>query len=218
MTKQDKHSAIWIFSIVALAILVLTFILSACNEPARPAAPAPAPGATVVAAPVGPALGADPYAPRAPVASQPYARAVIREARALMGMSAPAAMFGAQIQTESAWRPNAHSIYAAGLAQFIPATARDMERRYPLELGQGGPLNPEWSIRALVMYDRDLYRPISAATDCDRWAFTLSAYNGGPGWIPRDRALCQPEPRVPEANLDRQAAVLSALGRLRDLQ
>jgi soluble lytic murein transglycosylase-like protein len=124
-----------------------------------------------------------------PVASRPYQRSVIREGRALFGMNAPSAMFGAQIQTESGWRPNAHSIYAAGLAQFIPSTAAYMARRYPLELGSGNALDPEWSIRALVRYDYDLFEPIRASTVCDRWAFTLSAYNGGPGWIPRDRAL-----------------------------
>ena len=126
-----------------------------------------------------------------PAAALPYQRSVIREARALFGMNAPAAMFGAQIQTESGWRPNAHSVYATGLAQFIPSTAAAMARRYPLELGLSGPLNPEWSIRALVRYDRDLRQSIEARTDCDRWAFTLSAYNGGPGWISRDRGLCR---------------------------
>jgi soluble lytic murein transglycosylase-like protein len=125
-----------------------------------------------------------------PSASVPYKRDVIREGRALFGMTSPAAMFGAQIQTESGWRPNAHSIYAAGLAQFIPSTANYMARRYPLDLGSGNALDPQWSIRALVRYDYDLHQPISAVSDCDRWAFTLSAYNGGPGWIPRDRAMC----------------------------
>lgn len=126
----------------------------------------------------------------APPASRPYERSVIREGRVLFGLNAPIPMFGAQIQTESGWRPNAHSPYASGLAQFIPSTAAAMARRYPLQLGSGGPLNPEWSIRALVRYDYDLYQPIQAISDCDRWAFALSAYNGGPGWIPRDRALC----------------------------
>ncbi len=125
----------------------------------------------------------------APSASLPYTRSVIREGRAVFGMASPNALFGAQIQTESNWRPSARSPYATGLAQFIPSTAAYMARKYPLELGEGNPLNPEWSIRALVRYYHDLYVPIRAATVCDRWAFTLSAYNGGPGWIPRDRVL-----------------------------
>lgn len=105
-------------------------------------------------------------------------------------------MFGAQIETESAWRPNAHSAYASGLAQFIPSTAHYMALRYPLSLGDGGPLSPEWAIRALVLYDRDIYQgryvnAVPPATDCDRWAFTLSGYNGGEGWINRDRSMCR---------------------------
>lgn len=136
------------------------------------------------------ALGAE-----LPAAAKPYERTVIREAHAGMGLNAPTAMFGAQIQTESGWRPNAHSIYASGLAQFIPGTAREMAQRYPLSLGQGGPLNPEWAIRALVFYDRDIYRgryvnAVKLATPCDGWAFALSGYNGGEGWISRDRSMC----------------------------
>ena len=40
----------------------------------------------------------------------------------------------------------------------------------------------------MVIYDNDLYGAIIAATDCDRLAFTLSAYNGGAGWVSRDKA------------------------------
>lgn len=127
--------------------------------------------------------------PGPPARSLPYKRMLIREGRAVLGLTAPISMFAAQIQTESAWRPGAHSIYAAGLAQFIPSTADAMAEKYQ-ELADDDPLNPQWAIRALVRYDRDLYQPIRAISDCDRWAFTLSAYNGGPGWIARDRALC----------------------------
>jgi soluble lytic murein transglycosylase-like protein len=123
---------------------------------------------------------------------------MIRESRAVWGIAAPVSLFGAQIQTESAWRPSAHSIYAAGLSQFIPSTAAAMSRKYP-ELGDAEPLNPQWAIRALVRYNHDIYtgrfvNAVQPATDCDKWAFALSGYNGGEGWIPRDRALCRQEP------------------------
>lgn len=133
-----------------------------------------------------------------PAAARPYQRTMLRESRAVWGMSAPIAIFGAQIQTESAWRPGAHSIYASGLAQFIPSTAEAMSRKYP-ELGGAAPLNPNWAIRGLVRYDRDIYRghfvnAVAPASECDRWAFALSGYNGGEGWIARDRALCRARP------------------------
>lgn len=130
-----------------------------------------------------------------PLPARPYQRTMIRESRAVWGITAPTALFGAQIQTESAWRPGAHSIYAAGLSQFIPSTADMMERKYP-ELGNDGPLNPQWAIRALVRYDHDIYRgrfvnAVPPASECDKWGFVLSGYNGGEGWISRDRAQCE---------------------------
>lgn len=51
--------------------------------------------------------------------------------------------------------------------------------------------NPEMQLRALVAYDRNLYRQIRfGATEQDRLAFMLSAYNGGFGGLLRDRRLC----------------------------
>lgn len=147
--------------------------------------------------PAAPAVAAEPGDPLAvPIAARPYQRTMIREARAVWGLAAPVALFGAQVQTESAWRPNARSPYAAGLAQFIPATAAAISRKYPETLGEGDPLNPQWAIRALVQYDHDIFvgrfvNAVPPATECDRWAFTLSGYNGGEGWINRDRALCR---------------------------
>lgn len=145
-----------------------------------------------------PEIAGEPDPMLVPQAARPYQRTMLRESRAVWGMAAPTALFGAQIQTESAWRPGAHSIYAAGLAQFIPTTAEEMARRYP-ELGGAAPLNPGWAIRALVRYDRQIYlgrfvNAVPPASECDRWAFVLSGYNGGEGWISRDRALCRERP------------------------
>ena len=38
-----------------------------------------------------------------------------------------------------------------------------------------------------MTYDRYLYDRIRARDDCERMAMTLSAYNGGLGWISRDQ-------------------------------
>lgn len=111
-------------------------------------------------------------------------------AHALLGR-APVPLFAAQIHQESGWRVDARSPYAGGLAQFTAGTAADMARWYP-ELGPADAYDPRWALRALVRYDHRLYTSIAdTASDCDRWAMTLSAYNGGPGWLTRDRALCR---------------------------
>ncbi|UPG87011.1 transglycosylase SLT domain-containing protein [Luteibacter aegosomatis] len=123
-------------------------------------------------------------------AAKSWQRTVQREAHAVWGITAPVSAFGAQIEQESAWRPNARSPYAGGLAQFTADTASDMARWYP-ELGPADPYDPRWAIRALVRYDYRLYNGVlGARSECDHWAMTLSAYNGGAGWLSRDRALC----------------------------
>lgn len=128
-----------------------------------------------------------------PPQAERYRRDLIRSARYVFGMSAPIAVLAAQVHQESAWNPTARSAYASGLAQFTPATARDMARLHPDELGngskEGAPLDSRWALLALCRYDKTLFDAASyAATPADRWAFVLAGYNGGPGWIPRDRA------------------------------
>lgn len=119
-----------------------------------------------------------------------HRRVLTREAQAQWGLKAPVARFAAQVHQESAWRSEARSAYAGGLAQFTPATAEWISRVYPRELGEQAPYSPKWALRALVVYDRHLYDRIDdTATDCDRWAMTLSSYNGGGGWLNRDRRL-----------------------------
>ena len=128
----------------------------------------------------------------APMVAQPYQRALTREARALWGLNAPVAAMGAEIEQESGWNPDARSAYAGGLAQFTPQTAAWISGAYRKELGENQPFNPQWAIRALVRYDFDLRRQVApAASDCDHWGFTLSAYNGGAGNLAKDRAICR---------------------------
>lgn len=128
-------------------------------------------------------------APVIPQQAQKHRALLTREARAQWGMDAPVATFAAQIHQESAWRENAVSKAGAqGLAQFMPATARWLPEVAPAT-GEPMPFSPSWAIRAMVTYDRWLFRRIVAWTDCDRWAFALSAYNGGLGWVQRDKAV-----------------------------
>lgn len=119
-----------------------------------------------------------------------YQRALIANVHAVWGLNGPVATMAAQVHQESGWNPDAKSPFAGGLAQFTPDTADWISQKYATELGTNQPYNPVWALRALARYDKYLYDTMSfAETDCDRWAFTLSAYNGGAGWITRDRIL-----------------------------
>ena len=77
------------------------------------------------------------------------------------------------------------------MTQFMPATAAWIAKAYPVELGDNAPLNPSWAIRALVTYDKYLWDRVAAADGCHRLCFALSAYNGGLGWVQRDKKLAQ---------------------------
>lgn len=121
-----------------------------------------------------------------------YQRQITTEAHTVFGLSAPVATLAAQIHQESGCRADAVSrVGAGGLAQFMPATARDMARIYPSELGPADVTNPRWAIKAQARYMRDLTRSTPGKTECDTWAFGLAAYNGGLGWVRRDQAACR---------------------------
>lgn len=127
-----------------------------------------------------------------------FQRELTRNARAVWGLNAPIAVFAAQIHQESLWRTDAKSPYAGGLAQFTPGTAKWIAGAYPADLKSAAPFNPSWALRALVQYDQHLFTRVSGRTSCDRWAFTLSGYNGGPGWVTRDKALTRKNGADPE--------------------
>ena len=123
-----------------------------------------------------------------PRAAQQYRATLVRAAHATWGMNAPVSVFAAQVHTESWWRNNTVShVGAQGLAQFMPATARWLPSVAP-ETGKPEPFNPGWSLRALCIYDKWLWERNNGASDYERMAFTLSAYNGGQGWVNRDKA------------------------------
>jgi soluble lytic murein transglycosylase-like protein len=127
-----------------------------------------------------------------PKAAAQYRHDLVRSARFVWGVDAPVATMAAQIHQESAFRPAVCSKFACGLTQFTPATAAWISGAYTAELGTADVMNPLWAMKALARYDRHLYARIGGtASLCDRWAMTLSAYNGGAGWVTRDRALAK---------------------------
>jgi soluble lytic murein transglycosylase-like protein len=135
-------------------------------------------------------------APRQSCAAEPvphqaaiYRNDLVRNARLVWGLNAPIATFAAQVHQESGWNARAVSrVGAKGLAQFMPATA-DWIGGIDPALVERQPDNPVWALRALAIYDRWLWDRIQAETACDRMAMVLSSYNGGLGWLLKDKAL-----------------------------
>ena len=122
-----------------------------------------------------------------PRAAQPHKAALIKAAHYEFGLDAPVALLAAQIHAESHWRPDVTSALGAqGLAQFMPATARWLPEVAP-HTGKPEPYSPGWSIRAMCAYDNWILKQISAENSFERWAMTLSAYNGGLGWLKKDK-------------------------------
>lgn len=119
-----------------------------------------------------------------------YQRELTRVVQQEWGLSGHVTVHAAQIHQESAWRADVDSpVGAQGIAQFMPATSQWIAEIYP-DLGQAAPYSPGWAMRAMTRYNRWHWERLSsAADDCQRWAFSLSAYNGGLGWVQRDQRL-----------------------------
>jgi soluble lytic murein transglycosylase-like protein len=125
---------------------------------------------------------------------------LIREIRYSWGLSQDPANFFAQVHQESNWRANARSRFAAGLTQFTPDTARGMQaasRLRELCTNSGGcPLDPAWALRAMVTYDRSIWKSLEKSfyPGQEQLAATLAGYNGGVGWVRRERDACRAVP------------------------
>ena len=116
-----------------------------------------------------------------------YREYLIKESRFVWGIEAPSATFAAQIHTESGWNEKAKSpAGAVGLTQFMPK-ADDWIGNIYTELAEADPYNPYWAINALVLYNKYHFDRIQAVNLANKMAFTLSAYNGGLGWVLRDK-------------------------------
>lgn len=124
-----------------------------------------------------------------PDAAHKHRRTLVRSAHYALGIDAPIATLAAQVHQESRWITSAISQAGAqGLAQFMPATAAWMPS-VDASLVATQPYNPAWSLRAMAVYDKWLLDRVAAANECERWAFALAAYNGGLGWVFRDKKL-----------------------------
>lgn len=125
-----------------------------------------------------------------PNAAQGFRLPLTAFAKGTWGPQAPVASFAGQIAQESMFNCAAVSRTGArGCAQVMPATGDWLSKLFPSQLERGGVGNPMWDIRALVLYDHWLYKRIKADNECERFAFALSAYNGGELWVKRRKAI-----------------------------
>lgn len=128
-----------------------------------------------------------------PARSFKYRKTLHAEINRVWGLSKPSMVVpvsAGTIHQESAWNPLAQSAYAKGLTQFTDATWQDMLRLDPSIGLLGDVFNPTAAMRAMVTYHHALWGTFKAVDEENRWAFVLSAYNGGPGYVRKDQKLC----------------------------
>ena len=143
-----------------------------------------------------------------PAKAASYRAELTRAAHSQWGLDAPIAALAAQVHQESGWNPAAVSrVGAAGMAQFMPATATWWCQLNGLSPAQCQPTNATWALRSLAGYDKYLWDRTPARFDArDRMWVTLRGYNGGLGhW--------QLEARLASDNTRR--AIDAACGRAR---
>lgn len=141
---------------------------------------------------------------RPPARCQPLQELVTAASHAIHGPRAPAATSGAQLAQESGCNERAVSrVGAQGLAQFMPATAADMAKRFPRHCSPADPFSPVWAVWCQHVYMASLLgQNRDGMTECDRWAFALWAYNGGQGWVNRDKRLAASKGADPSRYLE----------------
>lgn len=121
-----------------------------------------------------------------------YRREMQQSAWRVFGPGAPVALLAGQTQQESGCRHDAISPAGAeGLNQFMRATSADMAKLHA-SCSPAKPFDPVWSINCRDRYMRALIKSQRSMTEaelseCAAWAFGLKAYNGGGGWVNRDR-------------------------------
>jgi soluble lytic murein transglycosylase-like protein len=142
-----------------------------------------------------PATRTSTAAPDVPAAAIVYRAAILRAWEHYFDLAEPASIAFAQIHQESRWKADARSpVGAAGLGQFMPATAEWIHGMLPADVRaacpvkSGCPTDPGWAIAALARFDYLLFREQSWASPWeDHWAAVLAAYNGGSGWLVKER-------------------------------
>lgn len=126
-----------------------------------------------------------------------YQATVTREVQRQISPAAPVAVFAAQIQQESSCNAVAKSyVGAQGLTQFMPTTAQWIAT-LDSSLMPANPLDPTWAIQAQVTYMHWLLKRNPGVTACDAYAFALSSYNGGEGWLRRDQQVAKASGKNP---------------------
>jgi hypothetical protein len=194
--SPESLRALLIAMSLSVVVAVVTITATGCSKPVEP--PAPMIVVSAIAPPAPARLEPVPNvrsAPPPPQRSAQYKREMTESARRVFGPGAPTATLAAQIHQESGWRPDARSPAGAlGIAQFMPATADDMADKHAA-CAPANPFDPSWGFRCRDRYMRsrlDLARPMAdSLTECERWTYALRAYNGGAGWVSRDRKLAQ---------------------------
>lgn len=127
------------------------------------------------------------YAP----ACEKWKRLLTQHATYQIGLNAPTSLFGAMIYKESTCDPRARNRWsgAAGLGQFMPITRQHVGQ---LEKALRGfdPYDPNQSLLAIIVYYQWLDTQVPVPDPCANAAMILAAYNGGIGWLGRDRRTC----------------------------
>lgn len=164
--------------------LLLLLLIAGCEQ----ASVAQAPVAPVVApAPVVP-LSAEPK----PVGRiVPFLDDIRASSELYFGIPAPLPAIVSQVEAESRFNPMARSPAGAqGLLQIMPSTGSWIATQ--AGFGIAAPFDARWNLRAGIWYLRFLHdRPFAkrANSPCDRYLFSLSAFNGGEGWAQKRQAL-----------------------------
>jgi len=179
--------------LIGWAIGGLLAVLWGCDRlPALTPPPAP-PAQPAHAAPAMPVPALDPGFP-IPRQAATHRNYLIQSARYYWGLEADLGLFFGQVHQESRFDESAASRFASGIAQFTPATAADMQKLYPADLQvlcdavTGCPGDPKWALRAMLLYDRQIWTGYRFAGGDDRMGWMLAAYNGGAGNLNRERA------------------------------
>ena len=112
------------------------------------------------------------------------------------GMTQHRSLLAAQIQQESAWNCDAHSRYAAGCAQFTAPTWAQYSAEVRPSCEGIAATDPPCAFRAQSLYMKRLLNSHRiSATSRDQEAFALASYNGGAGWVRREKRQCKQNPR-----------------------
>ena len=112
------------------------------------------------------------------------------------GLTPYRALLAAQIQQASGWDSEAQSRSAAGCAQFTAPTGGQYSVEVTPSCEGVPPTDAPCAFRVQSLYMKRLLNSYRmSATPRDQAALALAAYNGGSGWIRREKRKCKQDPR-----------------------